>query len=108
MRTLSFLYVPRLDEREPSLPHPIRFGLGLVAIGLSLLSATLAVRAAPTNPALLQEDFPFQGACIGAQFPDHNVALKGLAIRIGNGASVLFDTELLRIAAGSRTIHPDG
>jgi len=26
--------------------------------------------------------------------------MKGLAIRAGNGASVLFDTELLRMAAG--------
>lgn len=49
---------------------------------------------------LLQKDFPFQGACINATFPKENVAMKGLAIRLGNGASVLFDTDLLRMAAG--------
>jgi glucose/arabinose dehydrogenase len=49
---------------------------------------------------LLQQDFPSQGACISADFPRKNVALKGLAIRVGNGANMLFDTDLLRMAAG--------
>jgi hypothetical protein len=47
-----------------------------------------------------QEDFPFQGACIGAKFPAKNVAMKGFAIRVGNDANVLWDTDLLRMAAG--------
>jgi glucose/arabinose dehydrogenase len=51
-------------------------------------------------PGLLQTDFPVQGACISARFPSNNVALKGLAIRLQNNASVLFDTEMLRLAAG--------
>ena len=72
--------------------HVFVFGLGF------LLAAT-AARAA-NRSGLLQEDFPFQGACISAKFPAHNVAMKGLAIRLGNDASVLFDTELLRMAAG--------
>ncbi len=51
---------------------------------------------------LLQEDFPFQGACISANFPSNNVAMKGLAIRVAPSdiANVLFDTDLLRMAAG--------
>src|SRR5262245_22547843 len=65
--------------------------------------------AAPSSPAaerrqrtgLLQEDFPVQGACISANFPSTNTAMKGLAIRLaGENASVLFDTDLLRLAAG--------
>jgi len=47
-----------------------------------------------------QEDFPFQGACITANEPGKNVAMKGLAIRVGNDANVLWDTDLLRMAAG--------
>jgi hypothetical protein len=49
---------------------------------------------------MLQDDFPFQGACISAKFPRGNTALKGLAIHVGNGANVLFDTDLCRVAAG--------
>src|SRR5438552_1600962 len=49
------------------------------------------------HSGLLQEDFPFQGACISANFPAKNVALKGLAIRVAPDANVLFDTELLRM-----------
>lgn len=47
-----------------------------------------------------QEDFPFQGACISARFPAGNVALKGCAIRVGHDANMLWDTDLLRFAAG--------
>ena len=47
-----------------------------------------------------QEDFPFQGACISARFPAGNVALKGYAIRVGHDANMLWDTDLLRFAAG--------
>lgn len=54
----------------------------------------------PSNASLLQESFPFQGACVSAVFPEKNTAMKGLAIRVGNESSVLFDTELLRMAAG--------
>ena len=49
---------------------------------------------------MLQDDFPFQGACVSAQFPPHNVAMKGLAIRVSTNANMLFDTDLLRMAAG--------
>ena len=47
-----------------------------------------------------QEDFPFQGACISAKGPGNNVAMKGFAIRLGNDANMLWDTDLLRFAAG--------
>ena len=56
--------------------------------------------SARRRPNLLQDDFPVQGACVSASFPSNNTALKGLAIRLGDDASVLFDTELLRMAAG--------
>ncbi len=61
-----------------------------------------AAEPAAGRPSLLQDDFPFQGACIGAPFPSNNVAMKGIAIRLGgtNVAGVLFDTDLLRMAAG--------
>lgn len=71
-------------------------------VGLSVAVLPSLSRAA-TGPksGLLQDEFPFQGACIAAQFPSNNVAMKGLAIRLGLGdASVLFDTDLLRMAAG--------
>ena len=35
--------------------------------------------------SLLQEDFPFQGACVSAKFPTNNIAMKGLAIRVAKG-----------------------
>lgn len=47
-----------------------------------------------------QEDFPFQGACITAKGPGNNVAMKGFAIRVGHGVNMLWDTDLLRMAAG--------
>ncbi|MDB6034059.1 MAG: Large, multifunctional secreted protein [Verrucomicrobiales bacterium] len=52
------------------------------------------------KPSLLQDDFPFQGACISAIAPANNTAMKGLAIRVGNDANMLFDTDLLRMSAG--------
>ncbi len=52
------------------------------------------------KPGILQTDFPYQMAAIGAPYPEGNVAKKGMAISVGNGASVLFDTDLVRIAAG--------
>src|SRR6266850_1240322 len=75
----------------------------LFARGL-VISTALSV-AAPAaerkrGGSMLQDDFPFQGACVSAQFPARNVAMKGLAIRVGTNAAMLFDTDLLRMAAG--------
>jgi glucose/arabinose dehydrogenase len=52
------------------------------------------------RPGIIQTDFPYQMAAIGAPSPKGNVAKKGMAISVGNGASVLFDTDLVRMAAG--------
>jgi hypothetical protein len=74
-----------------------------VAVAFVLLSdAAWAQGQRRARAGLLQEDFPFQGACISANFPSNNVALKGLAIRVAPAdiANVLFDTDLLRMAAG--------
>jgi hypothetical protein len=73
----------------------------LAAVAVLALSASAASND-KVNESLLQKDFPFQGACIGASFPAKNTAMKGLAIRLpgGAGANVLFDTDLCRVAAG--------
>ncbi len=69
------------------------------ALALSIVSLSAAEKI---NEALLQKDFPFQGACISASFPAKNTAMKGLAIRIPGAAdaNMLFDTDLCRMAAG--------
>ncbi len=53
-----------------------------------------------SNYRMLQDDFPFQAACIGVNVPANNVAYKGYAIRVGNDATVLWDTDTLRLVAG--------
>ncbi len=86
-----------------------RFFLTAVILGVAVSS--FADSATPTKSAKrvrhkkwvpqgdLDQDFPFQGACISANSPQNNIAMKGLAIRLDHGASVLFDTDLLRYAA---------
>ena len=69
-----------------------------VAIFVTDFSSLAAERRSGSN--YFQDDFPFQGACISAKGPGTNVALKGLAIRVGNDANMLWDTDLLRLAAG--------
>ena len=49
------------------------------------LSFVLVAAQAQDKYQMLQDDFPFQGACINAKFPAINIALKGLAIHVGNG-----------------------
>jgi len=57
--------------------------------------------AAPAvKPGLIQDDFPFLKACIGAKFPGVNKANKGIAIRLGTNAAMCFDQDLLRWSAG--------
>ena len=74
----------------------------LVGFLLAAFAGGALAQGAKGRSGLLQEDFPFQGACISASFPADNVALKGLAIRVlpEGAANVLFDTDLLRMAAG--------
>ena len=85
---------------------------GYLALALALASCLLApvARAQDAKPVrkswkdskspLLQADFPFTSACIGAKFPGRNVASKGLAIILENEAFMCFDTDLLRMSAG--------
>ena len=68
--------------------------------GALVLCGCSALAAERKSANFFQEDFPFQGACISAKSPARNVALKGLAIRVGNDANMLWDTDLLRFAAG--------
>ena len=58
----------------------------------------------------LDQDFPFQGACIGAPYPAKNTAYKGIAIKLDHHAFVCFDTDLLRMSAGwtSNFLNLDG
>jgi len=95
--------------RAKFIPSPIRLArlsLFLLAIPGLLLTVlpgeSFAQNQRRARPGLLQDDFPFQGACIGANFPSNNIALKGLAIRVAPDdiANMLFDTDLLRMAAG--------
>lgn len=76
--------------------RPLRMA---AALALSIVSLSAAEKI---NEALLQKDFPFQGACISASFPAKNTAMKGLAIRVPGvaDANMLFDTDLCRMAAG--------
>jgi hypothetical protein len=53
-----------------------------------------------SGPKYFEDDFPFQGACITAKGPGKNVAMKGYALRVGNDVNALWDTDLLRFAAG--------
>ncbi len=59
-----------------------------------------AVAQKGANYRMMQDDFPFQAACIGVNVPSNNVAYKGYAIRVGNDAAVLWDTDTLRLVAG--------
>lgn len=64
------------------------------------LAAFPAVAQKGSNYRMMQDDFPFQAACIGVNVPANNVAYKGYAIRVGNDAAVLWDTDTLRLVAG--------
>src|SRR5688500_4458268 len=72
--------------------------MGVLVLSLANFSIHAAERRSGVN--YFQEDFPFQGACITAKGPGKNVAMKGFAIRVGNDANMLWDTDLLRFAAG--------
>lgn len=71
-----------------------------IAFALPLLAAT-TLRAQQDYPPEAMDYGPFLSATVGAPAPKDNVTLKGIAIRLGTGdeAAVLFDTELLRLAA---------
>lgn len=98
MQTSVRPHVP--GRGAPSLLQPARRILALALLVGSAAAVTPAWGQAKETYRLLQEDFPFQSACIGANFPSNNVALKGYAIRVGNDAAMLFDSDTLRMAAG--------
>ncbi|MDB6125594.1 MAG: Cytochrome c oxidase polypeptide [Pedosphaera sp.] len=78
----------------------------------ALLALTSLILTLPLSPAAqaasarwkvqgaMDQDFPFQGACIGATFPAGNIAYKGLTLKLGNEAYMCFDTDDLRMVAG--------
>jgi len=79
----------------------------VLASALWLASAAHTENSAPLKTSwkknaspLLQTDFPFQTACIDADFPAHNTAYKGVAMILENEAFMCFDTDLLRMSAG--------
>jgi hypothetical protein len=72
----------------------------ILALGAAMVLDGGAAEKRHARNELLQEDFPDQAACISADFPRNNIALKGRAIRLGNNANLLFDTDLLRVASG--------
>ncbi|MBX3731556.1 MAG: hypothetical protein KF791_03065 [Verrucomicrobiae bacterium] len=86
----------RHDRHLRRLP-PRRFPVALLLAALALPS--IAQERKPV-PKYFEESFPFQMACISAAQPEGNTAMKGIAIRVGNDATLLFDTDLCRMAAG--------
>src|SRR4051812_3992071 len=54
----------------------------VLALGANLFAQAQGRRNNAGNTNLLQSDFPFQGACISAKYPQNNTALKGLALRV--------------------------
>ena len=89
-------------------PEDIRAVVAYLRSVPATASTDLPATVAPPAPASHKEGpsadargkMVFQGACVSAQFPPKNVAMKGLAIRVGTNAAMLFDTDLLRMAAG--------
>ncbi len=89
------------------LARSLAFGITFVFTAAALLAADAKTEkkaekkaAAPVKAGLVQDDFPFQKACIGAKFPGKNDANKGIAIRLGTNAAMCFDQDLLRWSAG--------
>ena len=79
---------------------PLKLWVGFALILTCGITLQAADRIERKKSGVLQEDFPFQGACISASFPEKNTAMKGFAIRVGKDANVLWDSDLLRMAAG--------
>jgi hypothetical protein len=100
MRIADFDIDPKISALLNPKMYYRQFLLGCALLTFALSVCGQGRRNNPSNTNLLQPSFPFQGACINAGFPERNTALKGLAIRVGNDSSMLFDTELLRMSAG--------
>src|SRR6187399_927405 len=74
--------------------------LSALALFLALPAAAQDKKAEKPAVQYFEPDFPFQMACINANYPSNNTAMKGVAIRVGNDSTMLFDTDLCRMAAG--------
>lgn len=102
---------------EPGCPGPrassfllaVLVWLVILAGAIRLAAAESSARPPLTGKPWVDMDYgPFLTASIEAPSPRTNIAYKGLAIRLpaspeapgGPGAAVLFDTDLLRYAAG--------
>jgi mono/diheme cytochrome c family protein len=48
----------------------------------------------------IQTGFPFQASVVTAAYPKGNTANKSVSVRLGPGAAMNFDTDLLRMASG--------
>jgi glucose/arabinose dehydrogenase/mono/diheme cytochrome c family protein len=87
------------------------FRLALVAIGCTLLSASVQnarVEQSPESAAAWAEwvepDFPFFSSVVdarhaGPDFPVNNLTPRGLVLRLGSDYWAAFDVDLLRVAA---------
>ena len=80
-------------------PRSLGTVLTTAALLLPLLPTASAQERKPA-PNYFEDSFPFQMACINATYPSNNTAMKGVAIRVGNDATMLFDTDVCRMAAG--------
>jgi hypothetical protein len=82
-----------------------RLNVAVAFFAVTLVGAAASADDAARKPegAWAMMDYgPFLSATIGAGKPSGNVANKGVAIRLGEkgDAGVLFDTDLVRMAAG--------
>jgi hypothetical protein len=94
-----------MQMRTTAINHesqPGRFARRLLATSLLLTLALAPALQAQNKKSKheLDQDFPFQTACISAKFPAKNIAFKGIAIKLDNDAYMCFDTDLLRMSAG--------
>ena len=75
---------------------PPMYFRSVIAIALSFGSNIFAAER-----HVLTDDGPFYSATIEAHWPRNNITYKGIAIRLGdNKAGILYDTDLMRVAAG--------
>ncbi len=101
-------YPPNMKLNPLKFARPLVLGTAFAFAATALFAADAKPEkkaekkaAAPAvKPGLIQDDFPFLKACIGAKFPGKNDANKGIAIRLGTNAAICFDQDLLRWSAG--------
>jgi mono/diheme cytochrome c family protein len=73
-----------------------------------LLTFSRTAAAAPASTAAVEPElwdpfpaqFPYQTSCVSAPYPAGNTAHKSVSMRLGPGAAMNFDTDLLRMATG--------